>query len=188
MNSKTEWRQKILEKRRELPKEFISESSHRIINRLFSLEEFICAEHIGLYASFRGEVETEEIFLRSNSQRKEVYYPAVDAKHQILKFYRIRKCAELKPGFADILEPVSRTNPLKDIHYLNLIVVPGVVFDKQGHRIGYGQGFYDRLLTNYQGKRIALAYEFQVVEKIPALLEDQKVDFIVTEERVIKVR
>lgn len=187
MDPKTQWRQAILEKRRSLDPQFVQEASHKVAGHLFGLEEFNLASTLGLYSSFRNEIDTTHIFKKSHSLRKEIYYPAVDAKKETARFYRVNALKELKPGFAGILEPSKTKNPLSDINYLNLILIPGVVFDKKGNRIGFGGGTYDRLLEGFNGKRIALAYEFQVVDSLPVEARDQRVDIIVTEERMIKI-
>lgn len=187
MDSKTRWRRTILAKRRQLDPQFILEASQRIAQRLFSLEEFQLAERIALYASFRGEVETEPIFQKSHAMRKELFYPAVDEARQAVSFYRVQNLKELAPGYKGILEPVKRTHPLGKLNFLNMIVVPGVVFDVKGNRIGFGLGFYDRLLEKFKGVRAALAFDFQVCDLLPIHNKDQRMDIIVTEERIIKI-
>ena len=185
MDPKAQWRQTILEKRNNLAQDFVKEASRKIALHLFGLEEFNLSERLGLYAAFRNEPETEAIFVKSHALRKEIYYPKVNAEKKEARFFRVNALQELKKGYAGILEPSKSKNHLSNIDYLNTIVIPGVVFDQQGNRIGLGEGYYDKLLENFHGKRIALAYEFQVVDALPQSHKDQRVDIIITEERII---
>ncbi len=185
MDPKTQRRQVVLEKRQQLKPDFVREASHRIARQFFSLEEFTLAERLGLYAAFRNEVETAEIFSKAHALRKEIYYPAVSPQGEAISFYRVRSPQELQPRYAGILEPDPKHHPLANINFLNLIVVPGVAFDKQGNRLGFGGGYYDRLLEKFKGCKIALAFDFQVAAELPKTPKDQQVDIIVTEERII---
>lgn len=187
MDPKAQRRQAVLEKRQHLDPHFVHEASHKVQLSFFSLEEFNLCERLGLYASFKNEVETVAIFAKAHALRKEVYYPAVDPKTNTIEFYRVKSMGDLKVGFAGILEPEKRVHPLRDINFLNVIVVPGVAFDKKGNRIGFGKGYYDQLLTGFQNKKVALAYEFQICDSLPAQPTDQKVDVIVTEERLLRI-
>lgn len=187
MDSKTQWRQKTLEKRKNLDPHFVRDASLKVLWQILSLEEFLLAERIGLYAACHHEIETAPLFSKAHSLRKEIFYPAVDSKNQKVHFYRVRSLKELEPGYARILEPSKRTHPLRDVNFLNMIVIPGVAFDKKGNRIGFGLGFYDKLLETYRGRRIALAYEFQLCDSLPSQPKDQRVDVIVTEERILRI-
>ncbi len=187
MDSKKQWRQTILEKRQQLDPRFVREASEKIESAFLSLEEFNLAERVGLYSAFCNEVETVGIFAKAHAFRKEVYYPAVDKNTQEICFYRVKSPKDLEAGFGGILEPKKKTHPLKNVNFLNLIVIPGIAFDKMGNRIGFGHGFYDKLLAPFRGKRVALAYEFQICDSLPAQTRDQRMDIIVTEERVLRI-
>ncbi|MBI4125365.1 MAG: 5-formyltetrahydrofolate cyclo-ligase [Deltaproteobacteria bacterium] len=186
MDPKQTWRQALLEKRNQLTDAEAAQAARKIAGRFFGLEEVRLAERFGLYAAFQKEVATDKIFAKAHALRQEIYYPAVDSKPKTLIFYRVRDLKELKPGFAGIPEPDRAGNRLRTIDYLNLIVVPGIAFDRQGNRLGRGEGYYDRLLSGYHGLKIGLAYEFQVVETLPASPKDRRVDFVITEERILK--
>lgn len=187
MEKKPEWRRHILQKRLGLSPGFIREASRKIASRLFSLDEFGLCVKIGLYAPFRNEADSGPVFQKASTTRREIFYPAVDPATKEILFYRVRRLSDLKPGFAGIPEP-RRNHPLSDINYLDLLLVPGVAFDRHGNRLGYGAGYYDRLLKSFRGSRIALAYEFQVCDELPAESRDENVDLIVTEERIVRVR
>jgi len=187
MDPKQRWRETILEQRSLLDPRFVRDASEKIESLFLSLEEFNLAERVGLYASFKNEVETTDLFGKAHALRKELYYPAVDSKTKEIHFYCVKSLKELALGFAGILEPKKRTHSLSDINFLNLIVVPGVAFDLKGNRLGFGQGYYDKLLEPFHGKRVAFAYEFQITDHLPSQPRDQRMDVIVTEERVIRI-
>jgi 5-formyltetrahydrofolate cyclo-ligase len=71
---------------------------------------------------------------------------------------------------------------------LDLLIVPGVVFDERGFRIGYGGGYYDRFLTHYKGTAISLLLENQLIHEMPVEAHDQRVDWLITEQRFFKAR
>jgi len=187
MDSKTQWRLDLLAKRSQLNLDFVREASQRACQHLFALEEFVLAERLGIYSAFHNEIETAGIFTKAHALRKEIFYPAVDPQSKEIHFYRVRRLSELQPGYAGILEPSKRAHYLSDINYLNLVIVPGLAFDKKGNRIGFGHGYYDRFLNPFRGKRVALAYEFQICDSLPSQPRDQRVDIIVTEERILRI-
>lgn len=186
MNSKAQKRQALLEKRRQLEPQFVLDASREVARRLFSLDEFLLAERMGLYAAFKNEVETASIFQKAHGMRKELFYPAVDSQREAISFYRVRHLEDLSPGYCGILEPEKR-HSLTNINYLNCILIPGVAFDLRGNRLGLGKGYYDRLLSGFKGKRLALAYDFQIVDWLPSSARDERVDILVTEERVLRI-
>ncbi len=186
MPAKESLRQEMLHRRVGLDAAFVMDASEKVKKFLLSMEEFRLSERLGLYASIRNEVETKEIFLAATRLRKELFFPAVNPKDKTIKYYHVGLWEDLAPGYAGILSP-KHHRALKHINDMQAILIPGVAFDAKGHRLGFGDGYYDRMLATYQGTRIALAYEFQIVDSIPFTPKDEAVDFIVTEERVIRV-
>ena len=93
---------------------------------------------------------------------------------------------QISPGYMGIPEPVTESQ--MNVEDIDMLVVPGVGFDPSGRRIGYGGGFYDRLLPRVKGKRTiaALAFCAQVFEQVPGMPHDIPVDYIITEEKVIE--
>jgi 5-formyltetrahydrofolate cyclo-ligase len=154
--------------------------------RLISLDEYAGARSVLFYASFRSEVSTEELIEASIASSKEVLLPKVDDENCALTKHVIEGLQDVSPGYMGIPEPV--TNLCMKVENIHLIVVPGMAFDLAGWRIGYGGGYYDRLLARVRGVRpiVALAYEAQIREDIPHMEHDVPMDAIVTEERVIR--
>lgn len=157
--------------------------SLRVQERLLTTPQFADAGTLALYSATQNEVFTEAVFAAARRSGKKVAYPRVSGKG--LEFVEVADRCELGRGAFGILEPSgSRVVPLGE---LDLLVVPGVAFDLTGHRLGYGKGYYDRLLHDC-GKRGVLAgfcFEFQLVEALPAESHDVRMDLVITEERVL---
>jgi 5-formyltetrahydrofolate cyclo-ligase len=175
-------RQRVLDARFRLTPEERRAKSREIEKRLFGLPLFQVARTVMLYASFRSEVETHDMVRRALAAGKKVVLPRVKGK--ALDLFLIRDFdRDVKPGRWDIPEPAGgRQVEPGDIEF---IVVPGAAFDESGNRLGYGGGFYDKLLKEYKGSSAALAFELQIVPNVPADLHDVLMQRIVTEKGVI---
>lgn len=176
---------RIMSTRDELKPEDADALSKEIQTRATTMEEVRTALRIGLYAAYKNEVRTEQIFCDGDKNRKEIYFPACSPGGG-LAYFRVMQLSDLLPTSSGFREPSAKQSKLRDINTLNVLIVPGVAFDLEGRRLGYGKGFYDDCLRKFRGKRIALAYEFQVVPKLPTAIRERVLDWIVTEKRVIK--
>ena len=185
MESRLQLYNRMLATRRELKQEFVNEASRAIQKRVLMMEEFRTALRIGLYTPYDNEVRTDVLFTEGDKNRKELYYGAVDEKQDRLLFHRIYELKDLNLDADGIYEPTGAIRKLRDVNTLETLVVPGVAFDLHGGRLGFGKGLYDKCLLEFRGRRIALAYEFQIVPELPVAARGQKVDWIVTESRVI---
>lgn len=185
--TKQKIRQAFLKKRDMLPADLKKEKDELIKKHIIEQPEFIKAKTVLFYASFRSEVDTKEIINISLKTGKTVILPQVDNKEKTLKLYEIKDINELSPGYMQIMEPRVPEERLKSLADIDLILIPGAAFDLQGNRLGYGAGFYDKLLSTLKKKIliIAPAYEEQVAEKIVAEPHDVKVDRIITDKRII---
>lgn len=181
-------RQEILHKRDSIPENIKKEKDTAIRQRIIRLPEFTDAETILFYASFRSEVDTSEMIKITLGQGKRAILPKVDKENKKLKLYEIKNMNELVQGYMGISEPSVSEGKLTELDDIDLIIIPGAAFDIHGNRLGYGAGFYDRLLSGMKNKIpvIAPAYEEQIVEKIPSEPHDVKVTKIVTDMRVIE--
>jgi len=175
-------RKQVLDARFGLTPEQRRAKSAEIEAHLFFLPEYRDAALVLFYASFQSEVETHHMIRRALAEGKRVALPRVKGKE--LELFEIKNFdTDVLPGAWGIPEPEGgRRVELKDI---GLIVVPGAAFDVQGNRIGYGAGFYDKLLPFYRGRTVALAFELQIVAAAPADAHDIPMQKIVTEKRVI---
>jgi 5-formyltetrahydrofolate cyclo-ligase len=156
--------------------------SREIEERLFALPEFTSARIVLFFASFRSEVDTISMIRRALASGKRVILPKVQGKE--LSLYEICDFDDdVAPGAWGIPEPKGAK--LAKLDEIDLMIMPGAAFDERGNRVGYGAGFYDRLLPAFRKMTIALAFEAQIVPDVPADSHDVPVDAIVTEKRVI---
>lgn len=177
-------RERIRRKRRRLSRQDVAEASSRITDRLLAVPEVDRARTVHCYVSWKNEADTHDLIRILLKQGHRVVVPIIDVATKTLRHSEVRDFRELKAGTYGILEPAPehiRPTALQDI---DVIIVPGVAFDLTGHRIGFGGGYYDAFLATTGALKIALAYQFQIVDKIPTREEDQRVDIIVTEENV----
>lgn len=185
MKAKDEIRKEILVMRGAHPQPARLIKSAEIGERLFSLDAFARARTVLFYAAKGDEVLTKGMILRALSGGKRVVLPVVRQQDLVLSEIKSFEGDDLAPGKFGILEPkiVVPVEPRK----IEVVIVPGVAFDEHGNRVGFGKGYYDRLLKRLEKgiPRIGLAYEFQIVPKIPAGEWDIPVHTIITEKRVI---
>jgi len=180
-------RQETLRKRDAIPKGIKKGKDTAIMHRIIQLPEFINAKTILFYASFRSEVDTIDTIKLSLKMGKIIVLPKVDKENNKLNLYEIKDFNELARGYMWILEPSVPDDRSRSLSDIDLIIIPGAVFDVNGNRLGYGAGFYDKLLSTMEKKilLVAPAYDEQIVEKIPAEPHDVTVDIIVTDKRVL---
>ncbi len=187
---KEEIRNEIIRKRNELSKGEIAKKSQIIGEKLFSLSAFVKARTILFYVSFRNEVETHLLIERSLSLGKKVIVPRVNQEKKELELYEISSLEELTSGSWNIPEPDPKKAKMANLEEIDTVIVPGVVFDENGNRIGYGGGYYDRRLAvirkikKEKVRFIGLGFDFQVKKEIPQGMSDVKVDSLVTEKRL----
>ena len=187
---KKQLRKKILALRDALPPEERRKKSASIHLHLFSLPEFVAAQSVAFFVSFKSEVLTESMIREALALSKVVAVPTTDLTNRRLLFSRIIDyTGDLAPGTWGILEPQpDRVRPVA-LEEIDLVITPGAVFDQRGQRIGYGGGFYDGLLKSFHKPSVALAYAVQMVEEVPTLSgHDQPVDIIITEEGIIRCK
>ena len=180
---KQKLRKDILEKRDSLSKEEIINKSNIIKEKLFSLSEYKKANIICFFVSFKSEVNTNDMIKECIEEGKTVCVPVITGEKLILS--RINNPSELtKKNKYGILEPpvineIDKTD-------VDIITVPGAAFDKHGHRVGYGKGYYDDLLKDYGGLSLGICFDLQIVDKVPRDEWDEKIDMVITEGRIIK--
>ena len=176
----------LRQRRRALSGRDVEENSRRITDRLCTQAMFHQARQILLYSPDDNEVDTEGLWREARRQGIEVYYPRVTADKQQVEFVRRHDNEPLIPGVFDILVPPGE-DLLTSVAQTDLVLIPGVGFDPAGHRLGRGRGYYDRALRGVLdgALRVGLAHECQVVPHIPVDPHDERVDYIVTEKRLV---
>lgn len=193
MMTKSIIRDRMKERRNNLSNTEIILYSKSIQDQLFSLELYKKNSCIFSFVSFGSEVNTHEIIRKAWEEQKKVYAPRVEGRN--MDFYRIEDFDHFIKSKFGVLEPVKeeekRFQGLKTETELLLLLLPGLAFDHSGNRIGYGAGYYDRYL-NEHGKdlfyKIAIAYDFQVMDQVEAEEHDVKADMILTPTRMIFCR
>lgn len=175
-------------KREALSHEEHKGKSELIQENLFKQKEFQQAEVVAFFVGVKKEVHTKRMIQHALEEGKIICVPVCDFKKHKLDFARINSLEDLKEnsyGGIVLEEPKKECEriPLKEI---DLIIVPGLAFDEEGHRLGYGKGFYDKVLGSkeFSGKSIGLCFDFQLKKEIPHEEHDMKIDKIVTEERI----
>lgn len=184
METKKELRKKILNIRNNMSEEDVINKSSLIINKLTDMDEYKDSNTIFIYMSFKNEVATAELIKKMFSENKRVVIPYTDTKNIVLIPSELKSMEEdLTLSHFGYYEPVYEKLKPVELEEFDLIIVPGVVFDRHLNRIGFGKGYYDRILCGKRRgvKAIALAYDFQVLEEIPAESHDIKMDMILTE-------
>ena len=153
--------------------------------KVLQLPAYVRAASIALYSPIQNEVDTATIRDHALGAGKIVYYPRIQENR--IELMQVNSTEALTNGHLGILEPTGERRLSAADRMGVAVIVPGLVFDSQGDRIGRGAAWYDRLLSEI-GKSVisvGLAYDFQIVEEVPADTWDQRVDYVITERRII---
>jgi 5-formyltetrahydrofolate cyclo-ligase len=180
-------RARCLARRDALPERVHAAASAAIATRIVGLSSWIAAPAVLLTLPFRSEWDTRPLVAAALAGGRVVLLPRVNPRTRMLELYAIRDPdTDVEPGFQGIPEPRAscRAASAGEVHWA---LVPGVAFDARGARLGYGGGFYDRLLPLLAPDvpRVAGAFEMQLVERVPVAGHDLQVETIVTERRTI---
>ena len=188
---KKELRERILTMRDALTEAERSSSEEKVTDAVLHLPEFLASDSVLGFASYGSEIGTEKILLASLKAGKKVYLPKIVSLGGVetMEFYRVRSLEELKPGYRGILEPsleaLNEEEPFlctEAAACRALLIMPGVVFDRHGHRIGYGKGFYDRFLSEkfpFGDRTVAIGFPCQLLSEIPHEAHDKPVSRII---------
>ncbi|OGW57991.1 MAG: 5-formyltetrahydrofolate cyclo-ligase, partial [Nitrospirae bacterium RIFCSPLOW2_12_42_9] len=161
-------REEILCKRDRLNLQERAELSSIICNNLLNLYEYKQAKVVHFYLTIKSEVITEDAVKSAISTGKDVVIPVMDKRHKRILLSGLNDYdKELAPTSHGIIEPKPEFYKFVDLNDIDLMVLPGVAFDLNGHRLGYGAGYYDRLLRDADTRPflVALAFEVQIVNK-----------------------
>ena len=180
---KSELRKIMMAKRNELLVDKKEKLDRNIFQKLISNPMYLNAKVIFIYVSYENEVNTHEVIKHALQSGKIVCIPKVISKDIGMVAMEINSFDELTPGAYGILEPSSRNGVVIDPKEIDMIILPGLAFDKFGGRLGYGGGFYDRYLlaVKKDTPKIALGYSFQLVEKVPTEELDVPIDDVITD-------
>ncbi|MBW1989146.1 MAG: 5-formyltetrahydrofolate cyclo-ligase [Deltaproteobacteria bacterium] len=185
---KRELRASIREQCEAMPPELFRKKSRQITERLLEFANFVEAQTVLLYHSMECEPDTLPIIKECYEQAKTVVLPTTHPKKQELVTFKVEHPAkELIKGASGRMEPDPRKCKPIPLRFLDLAIVPGLVFDERGGRIGSGFGRWDRLIPQLPGttRKVSLAMEYQIVPQVPMEPHDRYVDILITEERII---
>lgn len=179
-------REKVLKKRKNLNKEKRAIYSNEIISKIFNSSYYKNAKTIMCFISFSDEVDTHEFIKQSIKDWKKIVVPITFPKTHELKPSLLKDFNELEPGFYNILTPKKEFERFIDPKDIDLVITPGVAFRKDGYRVGYGGGYYDRFLSKIPDTpTIGIAFDIQIVEDLPVDSYDIPVDYIYTEKNIL---
>lgn len=178
MNSKRAFRQQVFDLRKAQDPEQVKRWNDRIRQQVLETDMYKNAKSILIYASCNGEPDTYGIMGHAMAVGKTVAVPRVISKG-VMEFIEIKDIEDLEPGFKGIPEPKKTCTKAV---CGGLMIMPGVCFDQQGNRIGYGGGYYDRYLQEHGSDvcTCAIGFSFQMFEALPAEVHDRKPDKIIT--------
>lgn len=183
--TKQDIRNEILKKRSEISLEIRLQWNEEIYSKLITSDFYKSSATIFSFVSFKDEVDTHKFIIRALADGKTICVPKVASKKEGMKTYKINSFDNLKTGYFGILEPKDDCLEILPEH-IDFILMPGVAFDHKGGRVGYGAGFYDRFLSNLKKDvpKIAIAYDIQLIDKVPTDEFDVKIDGIITNSQV----
>lgn len=180
-------RTQIRQRRRALDSAQREQMSRAIVSRLEALPVFQRAHCVQTYVALRHEVDTHQLIRRLLQEGRQVVVPRTGPKNTLQQYF-IKDFSALQIGAFGILEPGPEAELLTTLAPIELVLVPGLAFDRRGQRLGAGKGYYDRFLAQIAAPKIALAFGFQIIAAVPIEPHDQRVDMIVTEEEVMVCR
>jgi len=181
-------RKEILERRKSQDRQVSAAQSRSITRTLVDRKEFRAAGKILIYLSKDGEVSTDNLLGRAFELGKRVCVPVVDRDSDALRISELPGPEiDFRLGAFGVREPAEDDLNFVSPDQMDLVVVPGLAFDRRGGRIGYGKGYYDGLLSRLgsQVPRIALAFDFQILDTVPQDENDIQVDAIITEKNTM---
>ena len=173
----------MLDARDELSLDFIKIASNRIRDNLRKIDFYRNAESTGVYYSIGSEVQTHDLIQEFFNQGKEFALPRVEKNDLIFK--KISSLSDLEPGSFGVMEPKEKCETIKN---LDVVLVPSIALTREGYRLGYGFGFYDRYLHGKKSKKIGMSYAKNILKTFPHDNHDVKMDCLVTEDAVIYVK
>lgn len=189
METKSQLRKKILNIRNNMSQEEVINKSDLIMNKLINLDEFKKSKTVFIYMNFNNEVVTSNLIKKMLSNNKRVVIPYTDTKNTVIIPSEIINLEDdLVLNSFGYYEPSYEKIRIVEPEEFDLIVTPGVVFDEELNRVGFGKGYYDRILNKKRkdAKVVAVAYDFQVLNEVPTEEHDVKMNMIITEENIYK--
>lgn len=188
MAAKKSLRAQVLAARDAMLPEVRQAAAQAITTRLCQMPQYREAGTVLTYMSFGTELDTHAFFDRVLSDGKIAVLPRIDKPTKSLALHRVNGHADLVDGVWGIREPRADA-PTLAIDAIDMVLMPGLAFDRSGNRLGYGAGFYDRLLSRSAEKpfRIAAALDCQIVDAVPVDAHDRPCHCVITETQLLRI-
>jgi 5-formyltetrahydrofolate cyclo-ligase len=184
---KVSLREELTARRKAMTPDIIDERGLKVQARFLATPYYNKARTVALYAPIRGEVPTRDILIAALQDEKIVCYPLSHVHGRILSFRAIKSESELEPGRLGVREPTNSAE-LIPVDQIDLFVVPGLGFTRDGKRLGRGGGYYDATLraASARSRRVGLAFSDQIVDTMPTNADDVDMDLVVTEAETLR--
>ncbi len=189
-NDKKQQRKIFLQQRRALSWQQKETYSQQIVTKILESDAYKTADVCFLYASMADEVQTKALIEESLRAGKRVCLPYItDKDNSMMEAAEIFSLSELKTGAYGILSVAEDKLRIVAPEQLDFVLIPAVAVDKNGYRLGMGGGYYDRYIARtHEAKLIAAVYDCQLAECVPTDEHDIRVDAIITEKQIIKLK
>ncbi|MEW9500422.1 5-formyltetrahydrofolate cyclo-ligase [Jeotgalibacillus marinus] len=184
--NKKEYRKKIHLVLNELSERQMIEKSSNIQHMLFTSEQWKQSTVVGVTVSRFPEVDTHKIIERAWDEGKKVVVPRCIPQNHHMEFYEIHSFNDVEESFFGLLEPLESLAKISP-NDIDLMIVPGLLYSKNGYRIGFGGGYYDRYLAHYSGVTLSLCFDEQLVENVPTDTFDIAVHHIIGEGWLLEI-
>ena len=163
-----------------LPADVKADYDNRICEALMHMMSFRYSDTILMYAPLEGEIDIMPVAETALVLGKKVAFPRCVEDPRNLDFKYVKSLDELRSGSYSIAEPSEDMESVED-YSKSICIIPGIVFDQEGYRVGYGKGYYDRFLAVYDGTKFGLAYSECILDEVPRGRFDRHVDILISE-------
>ena len=183
---KRELRRSLLERRRLIGGELRAKLDATLCERLCELEAYKSSDTVLLYSPIKGEPDLGYLAARCLKDGKVLAYPLCDTLSHTLSFHKVCSLDDLRLGAYNIPEPSPSLPRITDFRRA-LCIVPAIAFDRDGYRLGYGGGFYDRFLRDFSGISVGAVYDELVLPSLPRGEYDLAVDLVITQSKIYSI-
>jgi 5-formyltetrahydrofolate cyclo-ligase len=177
---KKDLRTYMLNELKKLTKQEYEQFSYEISTELTKQTIWQQANTIGITISRAPEVDTYQIIRKAWEQNKKVVVPKCHPKTREMTFHELNRFTQLESVYYGLLEPIEEVTTLVPKDEIDLLIVPGLAYDPNGYRLGFGGGYYDRFLVNFKGNTVALAFPHQLVDMLPVESHDIAVKYLIS--------
>ncbi len=179
-------REKIKAERLSLDAQYKKTADSKIKNKVLNLWSLREAETVLTYVSTDIEVDTKALIYELFKMKKKIAVPKCLNNKGDMKFFYINSFDDLEPGFFGVLEPKEHCKEF-DYAQKSICIVPAFMFDKNGYRLGYGKGYYDRFLSGYNGTAVGICYDTDITDNLLHGKFDRTVSTVITDKRIFNI-